>query len=82
MSSLLFYAWGETWFVLVMLTSTLIDYARGLVISGQATAWGEPIRALGEGARNRRQKAALVAPIVADLSILGVFKCFNFGIDN
>jgi alginate O-acetyltransferase complex protein AlgI len=79
-SSLFFYAWGEKLFVFVMLTSTLIDYLGGLIISGHfGKKWKEEITPLEKGApRSRGQKIALTVSIVANLSILGFFKYFNF----
>ena len=79
-SSLFFYAWGEKLFVFVMLTSTLIDYVCGLVISGHfEKKWEEEIRPLDKDApRSPRQKIALTISIFANLSILGFFKYFNF----
>ncbi|MHC4946138.1 MAG: MBOAT family O-acyltransferase [Planctomycetota bacterium] len=82
-SSLFFYTWGEKWFVLVMLFSTLVDYCCGLIISGGWKRTGAPIEQLERGGQRRgAQKAALVASIVTNLSVLGFFKYFNFGMDN
>lgn len=67
-SSLLFYFWGEAWLVLVMLTSTTIDYLCGL--------------ALGKSSNTRHRKLWLSVSIAANLSILIFFKYFNFGIDS
>jgi alginate O-acetyltransferase complex protein AlgI len=81
-SSLFFYAWGEQLLVLVMMSSTLIDYACGLVISGGWKRGGAVKTLEREGRRTPVQKAALVVSICANLSILGFFKYFNFGVDN
>ena len=67
-----------------MFASTLIDYVCGLVIagagSGPARASELPLLEPG-GPRTRLQRAALVTSIVSNLSLLGFFKYFNFGID-
>jgi len=82
--SLLFYFWGENWLVLIMVTSTLIDYTCGLAIA-RALGRGRngPIELLDQGGkRSWKQKLALVVSIMANLSILAFFKYFNFGMDN
>jgi len=82
-SSVLFYAWGEQWLVFVMLSSTVIDYCCGLTISGGWKSRGKPIEIVDpEQKRTGIQRAALITSIVANLSILGFFKYFNFGVDN
>ena len=58
-SSLVFYAWGEPVCVVLMIFSILMNYAAGLVMG----------RAKGAG-----RKAALVAAVVLNLLMLGVFK--------
>jgi alginate O-acetyltransferase complex protein AlgI len=82
--SLLFYAWGEGFIVLVMLLSTVIDYFASLVIAGAFGAQrGRPLEPLPEnGARTPAQKIALTISILANLSLLGFFKYFNFFLDN
>jgi len=63
-SSLVFYAWGEPIYVLLMLFSTLLDYSLGLAVD----RWrGRP------GA-----KWALVASVAVNLSLLGVYKYAGF----
>ena len=57
--SLLFYAWGEPWFVLVMLGATLFNYLAAIWI---------------DGAKGQARAALLAFAIVADLALLGVFK--------
>ena len=66
--SYLFYGWANPPFVLLMLTSTLIDYTCGRVISTST--------------RPRSRKVALTVSICSNLSLLGFFKYFNFGIAN
>ena len=80
-SSLVFYFWGEKFLVWIIITSTLIDYVCGLVISGGLGAGG--IRPLEpDTPRSRRQKAALAASVCSNLTFLTVFKYFNFGVDS
>jgi len=68
LGSLLFYFWGETWLTLVMLTSTTIDYISGRVI--------------GSSDRPFTRRLFLVISVVANLTILAVFKYANFGLEN
>ncbi len=82
--SYLFYGWSNPAFVLILLTSTVVDYICGLVIAGQGPGWRrEPVRSLDpDGPRSRRQKIALSVSIVTNLSLLGCFKYFNFAVEN
>ena len=82
-ASYVFYGWGNPLFVLLMLASTLIDYASGLVMSWQpGLSPHEPIPLLEPGAaRSFRQKSALWVSVVSNLAILGFFKYWNFGVD-
>lgn len=66
--SLLFYAWGEPKFVLVMLASILANYVFGLLVVRKK-----------DSAYQRRVLAAMV---VANLGLLFVFKYLNFTIEN
>ena len=112
--SYVFYGWANPLFVVVLLTSTVVDYFCGLVMTGQfgPPAWGKPVPILppiGPGAhgsgrgkwynwllvpriwswvreetpsRRRSQKIALVVSICSNLSLLGFFKYFDFGVDS
>lgn len=65
--SLLFYAWGEPVFVLVMIGSILFNYFCGL----------------GVGSADRKKaKVVLVFNILGNLAVLFVFKYLNFTLDN
>jgi len=64
-SSLVFYAWGEPRYVLIMLFSTVVDYTCGRLIA----------REQGKG---KSGKAFLIVSIIANLSVLGFFKYYNF----
>ena len=83
-SSLFFYAWGETWFTLVMIASILIDYLCGLAISGgwKIDKTQEIPLVPKDKKRTLGQKLALLLSLTGNLSILAFFKYFNFGLDN
>ena len=65
--SLIFYAWGEPVYVLLLLVSVVVNYFIGLGIDRP-----DP----------RRRKTALVLGLVFNIGILAVFKYANFFIDN
>jgi alginate O-acetyltransferase complex protein AlgI len=79
--SYLFYGWANPWFVLLMLGTTAVDYTVGLWIAG-AFGRNEVPLLPPEGPRTRNQKLALAVSVVSNLSLLGFFKYFNFGLDN
>ncbi len=64
--SLIFYAWGEPVFVLVMLGMIGVNYALALCM----------------GRWPRRKKALLTCTLICDLSVLLVFKYLNFLTEN
>ena len=70
-ASLIFYAWGEPVYVLIMVFSIFFDYVNGRLI---------------ERFKNRnspwKAKAALVIDLCGNLSILGFFKYADFFIGN
>ena len=67
LGSLLFYAWGEPVYVLIMLFSTVFDYTNGRLISY-----------FKAGNRNLWAKAVLIVDICGNLGILGFFKYADF----
>ena len=69
LASLLFYAWGEPVYVLLMLLSISVNYVLGLLLDGA-----------GPGKEGRR-RLILLADIVFNLGLLGYYKYFNFVID-
>jgi alginate O-acetyltransferase complex protein AlgI len=77
--SYVFYGWANPLFVVLLLTSTLIDYLAGLVIgrererlaAGALVAWP-----------SRRARIALITSLCSNLTLLGFFKYFNFGVDS
>lgn len=82
--SYFFYGWANPIFVVLLLISTAIDYACGLVIAERWGArWNEPMKALTRGgSRTTGQRRAVTLSIISNLSILGFFKYFNFGAEN
>ncbi|MGK0157617.1 MAG: alginate O-acetyltransferase complex protein AlgI [Neolewinella sp.] len=78
-----FYGWANPWFVLLMLASTFIDYWCGIAIMRGGPESNPNLEILPkEQERTRRQRIALTVSIVSNLSLLGFFKYFNFGVEN
>ncbi|MEG0085516.1 MAG: MBOAT family O-acyltransferase [Niameybacter sp.] len=69
MASLIFYAWGEPVYVLIMIFSTVLDYTVGRVIDANRNHSVIP-------------KVALGVSMLGNLGMLGFFKYANFFIDN
>lgn len=67
--SLLFYAWGEPKFVIVMIVTVLLDYLLGL--------WGDRARASG-----RSTRPVILIAAVLNVGLLFVFKYLNFVTEN
>jgi len=80
-SSLVFYFWGEKYLIWIIITSTLIDYFCGLLISGGFSR-GQIVKLTPDAPRSFRQKFGLALSICSNLVFLGVFKYFNFGVDS
>jgi alginate O-acetyltransferase complex protein AlgI len=79
--SLLFYFWGENLLIWIIIASTLVDYFCGLMISGRS--WRAKIVRLDPNRRPTwNQRLGLVVSITSNLSFLGFFKYFNFGVEN
>jgi len=66
---LIFYAWGEPFYVFVLVISTLVDYALGMVMHRYSNS-------------PKIRKTALIASIVLNLSLLGLFKYGGFVAEN
>ena len=62
--SLLFYAWGEPIYILIMLFSCLVDYINALVIDKYRGTY--------------KAKLGLISSIIINLSLLGFFKYSDF----
>lgn len=79
-----FYGWSNPLFVLILLTSTVVDYFCGLIIAQRGLLFdNRPMCELEPGgSRTRRQKTALVVSITTNLALLGFFKYFNFAVEN
>jgi len=83
--SYFFYGWANPLFVLLMLTSTAIDYGCGLVIHRQIQGLDENSLFAGKKKRIKRvtlKKLALIVSITANLSMLGFFKYFNLLVES
>ncbi len=79
--SYLFYGWANPAFVLLMFGSTVVDYVCGLTIAGGFG--GGRIETLQPGTpRTHVQRWAVAVSIATNLSLLGFFKYFNFGVDS
>lgn len=70
-SSLIFYAWGEPVYILIMLFSTVFDYINGLLI-----------KKYKETSQLKKSRMVLISSIVVNLGILCFFKYSNFFIEN
>ena len=68
-ASYVFYGWWDYRFVALMMTSTVVDYIAGTVITSPASS-------------QHRRKTALVAAIATDLGLLGFFKYYTFTASN
>ncbi len=64
-ASYAFYGWWKPWFVSLMMISTVVDFIAARQISAA-------------GASPRRRKLALIASMVTNLGLLGVFKYAGF----
>ena len=66
-ASLVFYAYGEPVYVLLMIASAAVNYALALLIGGSRT--------------NAAKKAFLALAVIANLGVLGFFKYSGFAVD-
>ncbi len=67
--SLLFYAWGEPVYIMLMLFTILVSYTGGIAVD-----------AMKRSGRPKGAKAALIVSSVISLSLLGFFKYADFAI--
>jgi alginate O-acetyltransferase complex protein AlgI len=67
-ASLVFYAWGEAGYILILLASIALNYILGRLIDARR----------GRGAEQR----VLALAVTANLALLGIFKYANFFVDN
>ena len=68
-SGLVFYAWGEPFFVVVMLLSTMIDYTAGRLMDKN-------------DGDDRKRKACLIVSVCMNIFLLTVFKYSDFIFDS
>jgi alginate O-acetyltransferase complex protein AlgI len=84
-ASYAFYGFAHPAYLPLLLASTAIDYWGGLV-QGRDRWWPfdtSRLEPLPEGMpRSSRQRTALVVSIVANLTLLGFFKYFHFGLES
>jgi alginate O-acetyltransferase complex protein AlgI len=83
--SYIFYGWANPKWIVLMLTSTMVDYFCGLALvrfSGLPTPPGDLPFLPKDQARNRAQKFALFLSMATNLAILGFFKYYDFGLAN
>ena len=66
--SLLFYAWGEPIYILLMLFSTVFDFTNGLLIE----KWGP---------KTPKSKIVMIIAVIVNLGLLGVFKYSNMVVE-
>jgi alginate O-acetyltransferase complex protein AlgI len=80
-----FYGWANPVWVLLMFTSSFVDYFCGLALikfSSRSLAGADlPVLPASEP-RNAKQKIALAVSMISNLSILGFFKYFDFAAAN
>ncbi len=70
-SSLIFYAWGEPVYVVIMLFSTFVDYTHGMIVH----------RCKLSG-NIRGARMAVASSMIINLAVLGFFKYYDFILGN
>ena len=70
-ASLVFYAWGEPVYILLMMFSIVFNYLGGIQMEGCAIT-----------GRNRRRKAVFLFTICMDIAVLCFFKYYGFLVAN
>lgn len=70
-ASLIFYAWGEPVYVVLMLFSTVVDFTHGMLV--------DKFKKQG---KDGRAKAAVASSMIINLALLGFFKYSDFLISN
>ena len=77
--SYVFYGWANPLFVVLLFVSTAIDYIAGLVIQRERDRAAGGVSAPWP---TRTGRLALIVSMCSNLSLLGFFKYFNFGVDS
>lgn len=67
-ASLVFYGWWDWRFLSLILLSTVVDFSIGILLSGEENP--------------KKRKIFVVASLMINLGLLGVFKYYNFFIDS
>lgn len=81
--SIVFYSWGEPRTVFLVIISTIINWLFGLSFAhGGAPSKDKPINNQLSTRKKMRNKIILAAAIVYNIGLLGIFKYFNFAVDN
>ena len=84
LASYVFYGWSNPAFTVLMATSTVVDYCLWTghcrSVSGRLVIAGSNRLTKGSP-RTQQQRVAVAVSVIANLSLLGFFKYFNFGID-
>lgn len=71
LASLVFYAWGEPVYVILMLLGIGINFAGGLEIENYL-----------QSGRERNAKVACIVIVAVDLAVLGFYKYYGFVLEN
>jgi alginate O-acetyltransferase complex protein AlgI len=78
-----FYGWANPKFIFLMFATTFTDWLLSIIIATDSRDfWKRPISPLAPGPRSRLQRGALTASVLSNLTMLGFFKYYNFGIDS
>src|SRR5262245_64569170 len=81
--SYIFYGWANPLFLFLLLGSTLLDYTSGLLIArSEGVLVGKEYIVDPDKPRSRFAKIILAISVTTNLSLLGFFKYFNFGVEN
>ncbi len=82
----IFYGWANPKFVFLMFGTTFVDWVLSLVIARNSWRFWrdrhQELEVLEKGPRTSTQRRALTLSVVSNLSSLGFFKYFNFGLDS
>jgi alginate O-acetyltransferase complex protein AlgI len=78
-----FYGWANPKFIFLMFGTTFVDWLLSIIIATDSWGfWKRRIDPLASGPRSRLQRGALTASLVSNLTMLGFFKYYNFGVDS
>lgn len=81
-----FYGWAQPKFMVLMFATTFVDWFLSLVIAYGSWRfwldWKADVIPLAKGPRAKVQRNALILSVVSNLTMLGFFKYFNFGVES